>query len=227
MNSRSAATLAAAIFVMTLAEFFAALGGVWIALGVAMLLPWVAFGLVRFFEVETGGQWTLGAVVVATGLGIGLATLAQTSPDPLMWAAPVIAGLETGLVLWWRNRSSVRCGLCNTRLAGEVSFVCPRCSLVVCEQRCWDFEKLRCRLCVQNRVPVFPPDSRWWNRNFGAATPHGRCQLCQSTAEQAELRNCPNCGRPQCRDCWDDSNGTCSRCGWRVQALPESLKAFM
>ena len=227
MTARAGATLAASLFVMTLIAFFAGLGGVWIALGVSLLLPLVIFGLLKFFEVETGGGWVIGTVVLSSLLGIGGATAAARSVDPLIWAGPVIGGLETALILWWRTRGSQRCGLCNSRIAGEVSFTCPRCGLIVCERSCWDFEKLRCRLCVQNRVPVFPPDGRWWNQNFGAATPYGRCSLCQTGAESTELRNCPNCGRPQCRDCWDDANGTCSRCRWRLAALPERLKAYL
>lgn len=227
MTARAGATLAAAIFVMTLIEFFGALGGVWIALALALVLPWIALLLVKFFEVEVSATWLIATVVLAGFLAIGLATLTATTTDPLIWAAPIIAGLETAFILWLRGRSSNRCGLCNHGIAGEVAFACPRCGLNVCEQRCWDFEKLRCRLCVQNRVPAFPPDGRWWDHRFGAATPHGRCQLCQATAQAGELRNCPNCGRPQCRDCWDDANGTCSRCKWRVADLPESLKAYM
>jgi hypothetical protein len=98
---------------------------------------------------------------------------------------------------------------------------------VVCESKCWEFEKLRCRLCVQNAVPLFPPSKQWWDQNIGLTTQQGRCQRCQVGPEEAELRTCPKCGRPQCLECWDDGNGVCTRCGWRTEALPAALKQFM
>jgi len=137
-------------------------------------------------------------------------------------ALALMAGISA-----WRERDARRCELCNDRLAGAISFTCPRCGLPVCEARCWDFERVRCRLCVQNRVPALPIEAEWWERNIGPQARRGRCQLCQSSAEEADLRSCPKCGRPQCRECWDDANGSCSRCGWSCPALPDGLKQFV
>ena len=59
--------------------------------------------------------------------------------------------------------------LCSRRIGSALAFQCPRCGLLVCESRCWASEFLRCRLCVQNEVPIFPPEGRWWDKQFGAA----------------------------------------------------------
>ncbi len=226
MTSRALTTVAAAVFVMTLLQFFSIFGGPWIALAVALALPFAALGVLKFFEVEVSSGWLIGGTVGASVIGVALAVLARHN-DTLLGLCPLAACAVMIALIWWRNRSTARCNLCAKRLAGEVSFNCPRCGLLVCEERCWDFNKLRCRLCVQNRVPVLAPDGRWWDRTFGPATPHGRCNLCQAGSPEAELRNCPKCGRPQCRDCWDDANGECTRCGWRLAELPAALKTFI
>ncbi len=228
MNSRAWATLGAAVFVVGLLQFFAALGGVWIALALSLLLPIVALGILRFFEVEPGTGLTMATPVVGSGLGVLLwAMSAAKDGDPLTWASPLLAGAVVAGIVWYRTRDARRCGLCNAGLAGGIAFDCPRCGMMVCEHKCWSFEKLRCRLCVQNQVPVLPGDGRWWDRNFGPRTPHGRCQLCQAAAAETDLRNCPKCGRPHCRTCWDDANGICSRCRWAVEEVPERLKALL
>jgi hypothetical protein len=55
----------------------------------------------------------------------------------------------------------------------------------------------------------------------------GRCQICMATPDKADLRCCGHCGRPQCRDCWDQANGQCSRCHWTIPDLPENLRPYM
>jgi hypothetical protein len=45
-----------------------------------------------------------------------------------------------------------------------------------------------------------------------------------ASLEQADLRHCGRCRRLQCRDCWDNLNGECARCGWTIPELPESLQ---
>lgn len=227
MTLRAPATLAATVFVMAVLQFFSALGGLWFALGAALLLPFVTLNLMRFFEAHLERAWLIAAPVVASAVGILIWALSHPSMDVLFWFCPAASWALMAFVVWWQDRDARRCGLCNSRLAGAVSFACPRCGLNVCDQKCWDFERLRCRLCVQNQVPVFPPDGRWWDQNFGPGTKYGICQLCQTSGKDTELRNCPKCGRPQCRACWDDSNGMCSRCKWVTQALPETLKAYM
>jgi hypothetical protein len=227
MNARSLTVFAAAIFAMALIQFFSALGGIGVAVVAALLLPFGTLGLMKFFETEVRAVWIAAIPAGASALGILIWAISHSAAGLVFWICPVLAGALMAGVVWWRNRDARRCALCNGGLAGAVAFQCPRCGLNVCEQKCWDFMRLRCRLCVQNQVPVFPPDGRWWDRIFGPATPHGRCQLCQTAGQDAELRNCPSCGRPQCRDCWDDANGVCSRCKWVVTALPEALKAYM
>ncbi len=227
MSARAVSTIAAIVFVMALIQFFSALGGVWVALAASVLLPFVALGLVKFFEAEIQPVWVMMAAVGASTLSVLIWLISHPAGNLLFWACPVVTLAVMATAFWWMNRDARRCSLCNGRLTGKVSFPCPRCGLMVCEAKCWDFERLRCRLCVQNQVPVFPPEGRWWDRMFGPATQYGRCQLCQATGQDSELRNCPSCGRPQCRQCWDDANGVCARCKWVVSALPEALKGYM
>lgn len=228
MSARSIAVLTATAFLLWLLVFFACMAGPAVALAAAAAAGLLSVFLLRAFEAELPNPWLAVAPPLAAAvLGVTVWSLARPQLDRLYWLAPGLALAVTAAIVWWQNRDARRCGLCNCRLAGQISFVCPRCQLEVCETRCWDFEKIRCRLCVQNAVPLFPPTRQWWDRNVGPGVTAGRCQLCQAGAEEAELRACPRCGRPQCIECWDDSNGLCARCGWRVQALPESLKTFL
>lgn len=227
MKARAAIIFAAAVFVMALIQFFSALAGIWLAVPAALALPFVTFALDRYFEADLQPVWMVMAPVVASSLGILIWTISHPASVSLFWVCPILAWALMAGMVWWTHRDSRRCALCNRPVGGAVAFTCPRCGLTVCEQKCWDFTRLRCGLCVQNQVPVFPPEGRWWDHVFGPATPHGRCQLCQATGQETELRNCPKCGRPQCRQCWDDANGVCSRCQWVVTALPEALKAYM
>jgi Prokaryotic RING finger family 2 len=222
MNARAWTTIGGAVILAGLVQFFGASAGLWIGLLMSLLLPPVMIGLARFFEVEPA-VW---APALASLLGVTLAFEA-TRRDALLWACPALAMALMAGFAWRRRRDARRCELCDGRLTGGISFACPRCALLVCEARCWDFERVRCRLCVQNRVPALPLDSGWWDHNFAASARHGCCQLCQAAADDADLRNCPRCGRPQCRECWDDANGACSRCRWVLPALPEPLKQFV
>lgn len=228
MSARSITVLVATAFLLWLLVFFACMAGPAVAVAAAAAAGLLSVFLLRAFEAELPNPWLAVAPPLAAAvLGVAVWSLARPQLDRLYWLAPVLALAVTAAIVWWQNRDARRCGLCNCRLAGKISFVCPRCQLEVCETRCWDFEKIRCRLCVQNAVPLFPPTRQWWDRNVGPGVTAGRCQLCQAGPEEAELRACPRCGRPQCIECWDDSNGLCARCGWRVQALPESLKTFL
>jgi hypothetical protein len=226
MSQRVVLPLAACVFVAGVFQFFAGLGGPGLAAfaGItAALLCWV---LIRFFEVETGNPWlAVAPPVLGCGIGVLLLTLGA-KPDPLYWFAPVLAGLQMALIIWWLQRDTRRCSLCESRVAGLITFVCPRCHLVICEN-CWNHGKLRCRLCVQNAVPLFPDSKQWWDRNIGLTTKQGRCQICQADTEQAELRACRKCGRPQCLECWDDANGVCAKCHARPGELPAELEQLM
>lgn len=228
MKPKTIAALAAPTFALV---FLQLLTGIWapqvsVFCGIAVTL--VAFGLFRFFEIEFAqAWWPLVLPPAMSLLGVILLYAADPASMPVyMWLAPVLAGLTAGVITAIRNMSSRRCGLCNRRIGGDVAFSCPRCAMLVCERDCWDFERCRCRLCEQNRVPIFTNDGRWWDKHFGARSPHGRCQLCMTAAADADLRVCGKCGRPQCRECWDYANGQCSRCQWTVDDLPETLRAY-
>ena len=205
--------------------------------GTLAALPWTLLAslisalvfllLLRFFDVGLQPGWMhvlLPAGVSAAGVAAGFASGNQDFRT--WWSTGVAAAV--GLT-WWTvsNTLGERCHLCNRWLRRSVvSFECPRCEFVVCEQ-CWEFYHLRCRLCEQNRVPVFPPDGRWWDRHLGARVSHGRCQICLTTSDQVDLRACGRCGRSQCRECWDYANGQCSHCNWIMDDLPGTLRPYM
>jgi hypothetical protein len=227
MNLRTITTLVASVFLMTVLQLVAGLINVWAALACGVLIVPAAFGIDRFFEADIASVWLeIGAPVISSAIGVAIAYF-TASPDPRLWFAPLAAAAVASIVKLIQNRSSKRCALCNRRIGRSVAFTCPRCGLLACEQNCWVFDHGRCRLCEQNRVTVFTPDGRWWDRQFGPRSPHGRCQLCMTPAEETDLRVCGKCGRPQCRECWDFSNGQCSRCQWTVEDLPEALREFV
>ncbi len=229
MKTRTITTLIAGCFLLILLQLVGGLVNWIVAVVCGCLVSLLAFGIFRFFEVEFESPWVIPVVPVASSV-IAIAIdyfAAVNGQDVALWFAPLAAAGTAGITVAVSRRSSRRCGLCNRRIGGGVAFNCPRCGLLVCEHNCWAFEQCRCRLCEQNRVPVFSPDGRWWDRNFGPRSAHGRCQICQGTAEETELRVCGKCGRPQCRECWDFANGQCSRCHWIVGDLPEQLRPFM
>lgn len=191
------------------------------------LSSFIFLALLHFFEVELPLN-TLRLVLPATLSVAGVAAgWAGGNANPMIWWAPASAAAVAAL--WWivSNGLGNLCHLCNRWLRRSVvAFECPRCGFQVCEQ-CWEFEHLRCRLCQQNLVPIFPSDGRWWDRCLGARVNYGRCQICLTTSDQADLRSCGRCGRTQCRPCWDYANGQCSRCSWIVDDLPARLRPYM
>jgi hypothetical protein len=72
-----------------------------------------------------------------------------------------------------------------------------------------------------------PVDDRWWDKHTGPRATFGRCQVCMSAAGEVDLRPCRRCLRPQCRRCWDEMNGQCTRCKWIIEDLPASLKPYV
>jgi hypothetical protein len=225
MNTRDIVLAAAVWFLLAVAQLLAALAGVVGAMVGAVGVGLAALGIWRLFHVRFESARTpLSLVGTASAAGIALSYISR--PDPVLWLGPVAALLAAAMV-WLATRGRAkRCALCNRRL-GEVALGCPRCGLVVCDSGCWVHEHCRCRLCEDNRVPIFPPEGRWWDQRLGPRMRQGRCQLCLAEAAGADLRPCGKCGRAQCRPCWDFHNGQCSRCGWLMEGLPEALRVYM
>ena len=209
-------------------QFLAVLAGLGWTMLAAVVLPAVFLLLLQFFEINLPFPW-LGFVLplCSSAAGIGLGFLRGVS-DWTVWWAPLVAGIVAGLWVTIRARYARRCSVCERWLSpSEITFECPRCGLMACEATCWDFEHTRCTRCEENRVPIFLGGDRWWDRQLGARVNHGHCQICMKTSQEADLRCCGKCGRPQCRDCWDYVNGQCGRCGWIMPDLPERLRPYM
>jgi len=228
MKPRTLAILAAPILGLIFLQLVLGLTLPLAGLFTGILIALISLGLFRFFEVEFTRPWWPVALPAAMSL-LGIVILfVSTSGSPLyLWFAPLLAALTSGAIVLVQNLDRRRCSLCNRRIGGDVAFTCPRCGMLVCERECWDFERCRCRLCEQNRVPILPTEGRWWDRHFGARSPLGRCQVCAATAQDADLRVCAHCGRPQCRGCWDYTNGQCAHCQWVVADLPAPLQEYV
>jgi hypothetical protein len=190
------------------------------------VLAVLSIAAVRFFEIDLGDTATVLFPTLSSAAGVLSLSLLPAGAREVFWAAPLLAGLVASVFVVARRASAARCALCSRRL-GDVAFGCPRCGLRVCDT-CWQFEHLRCRVCEQNHVPVFV-DPKWWDRELGPRVTVGRCQLCltPTDTDDTDLRVCRNCGRPQCRACWDAANGECRRCGWTVANLPPALRRYV
>ena len=200
---------------------------------VVPLLAAVAIGMLvlflpQFFLAKVEAWWPAVALALCSSLGGTLLRLLSRRPaSPWIALAPLIALATSGGITIFQRYFARRCGLCNRRIAGDVALECPRCGLIVCDQNCWDFDHFRCRLCETNRVPVFTPDPRWWDKQFGARVEFGRCQVCLAPAAESNLRACRKCGRAACMACWDYNNGQCTHCGWAVPDLPQKLQMYV
>ena len=212
-------------FLWVCCQLFAALESPIAALLCALLIGILGTLGARFFTLLERPAWLLPAVLGGCSLlGLGIALTENRFPSYEWLAFPLTMLISGGIVLL-QTMSRKRCGLCNRRLSpNALTFTCPRCALVVCDESCWSFEHRRCQLCVEHRVPVLPAQKQWWDRVLGPAAVYGRCQVCMASFEQSDLRHCGRCRRPQCRDCWDNLNGECARCGWALPDLPDSLK---
>jgi hypothetical protein len=207
------------------AQFLGALGGPVAALLSAFLIGILGSLAARFFSVFERPAFLLPVVLGGCSLlGLGITFLDRRFAAMEWLAVPLCLLVSYGIVLM-QTLSRKHCGLCNRRLGPEaLTFSCPRCALTVCDESCWSFENRRCQLCVEHRVPILSAQKQWWDRTLGPAAGQGRCQVCMTSFEQADLRHCGRCRRPQCRDCWDNLNGECTRCAWTVPDLPESLR---
>ncbi len=179
----------------------------------------------RVLALETKRLYMPPIVAAAASL-LGLA-LAETGSGvvypPAVWTAPVFAALLSGAPALGIVTRGARCQHCRARLRHLLSFSCPRCHLIACEN-CWQFERDRCSLCDTNHVPLFPLDFSWWQEHFGSQVQIGRCVLCLRAPDWSVAHwACGSCGHGQCRSCWDDSNGQCSRCGWNIPDLPATV----
>ncbi len=231
MSAGNVAVACAAWFTLAIVQLLTALVSPGMAITGAAGVGLLVFGLARFFSLEFENLWTpvwIAASASAAAIAICfLAGLAQATWT--LWFGPPLSALVAALIAFGQNRSRVRCELCYRRIgAREVAFRCPRCGLRVCDTpECWVHERLRCRLCEQNQVPVLPADKRWWDRQFGPRVGQGRCQLTLEDASAADLRACPRCGRLQSTTAWDLNNGQCVRCQWVLDDLPETLRAYL
>jgi hypothetical protein len=160
------------------------------------------------------------------GLLLGMAGSGVTY-SRVVWAAPMLGALLPGLLALRIGLRGTKCQLCSMPLRRLLSFACPRCKLLACEN-CWQFERGRCRLCETNQIVLFPLDTTWWRKHFGPQIQGGRCAFCfRLSDERVAHWACAGCGHSQCRLCWDDNNGQCSRCGWTVPDLPADVSAYV
>jgi hypothetical protein len=181
----------------------------------------------RVLAIETENVFLLPFVAAAAsslGLFFGMAGAARAYP-PATWAAPLFAALSPGVLALTQSMRQGGCHLCHERR--RLCFSCPRCQLVACDN-CWEFERGRCRLCDANQIPLFPLDFSWWQEHFGSQVLGARCALCLRAAD-ARIAHwaCAGCGHSQCRSCWDDNNGQCSRCGWTLPDLPPEVSEYV
>jgi hypothetical protein len=222
------AVLVTCWFTLVLAQFVAALPGTAVALGGAVVVGLLSPLLLRLFRVDFRAAGTILLPTGASLVGVAPGLLNGSGGRIGVVLSPILALATSTIVVLAQRGTRGRCALCNRRLGSDVWFRCPRCGLRVCDQECWDFDNIRCRLCQQNKVPMPTfADSHWLNDHFGEPLTKGRCQLCLALSSEADLRACPNCGRPQCRACWDVSNGRCNHCRWLVDDLPAQLTAYL
>lgn len=227
MKTRKVAAVSTCAFLLALLQLVASLTNFAVGAVGGAAIGFCSAWLLNFFDIELSSAWMGVALpTLSSSAGVAAIFFPRGAKDALLWVAPLLALVVSAGVVGLRQVRSKRCALCERRLRGGVAFECPRCCLVVCDS-CWVFERIRCRLCYQNHVPILPPDARWWDKRFGPRTTQGRCQVCMATAQEVDLRPCGKCGRPQCRDCWDNENGQCSRCKWIVDDLPLRLQTYM
>lgn len=226
MTSRNWIAATGLVLFIAMVQLLAAFMGVWVA---CIAAAGVGFALAaahrKLFAEDSPAWFQLAIPALGTCAGSGLAVVsADLSPSLLF--APLLSLAGSTAVLVVKRSGAKRCALCEKRIGAELAFVCPRCELLVCEANCWVAEHLRCRLCLQNGVPILTDGSQWWDHRLGPRSNQGTCQYCHRSATESDLRGCRRCGRPQCRDCWDHLNGSCSRCDWVISDLPESLMKF-
>jgi hypothetical protein len=228
MRPAAILSMIAAGFILALAQTLGTLSGTAPAIIIGVASGVMSLPLFRLFGIASDRLWVpVTTVVLASCVGTLTGSLGVAQAPPWQWLGPACAlAACLGVESVKKARSRV-CQLCRKRLIGTMVFECPRCGLFVCERKCWRFDSCRCRLCADHAVPVFPYESRWWDECLGSRLSGGKCQLCLSEGSAIDLRACVNCGRPQCRECWDYANGQCGHCGWILPDLPPALKGYM
>lgn len=208
--------------------FVCAIAGIWGMVLSTLVLGAITPFLAQALSLQPKRWWPLPLFMAASSL-LAISVTYLTRPFGIwFWSMPLVAFLISLSAGALAKITQNRCALCHKRLSPhEVTFTCPRCAMIVCDENCWSFEHRRCRLCEENGVPILPSMSQWWDRQLGPRAKQGRCQVCMASPEQADLRICSHCRRPQCRTCWDHTNGECSRCGWIIPELPEPLKEIV
>ncbi len=197
MKTRTLASILACCFFLVLLQLLAAFIGPVVGAVCGAALAVLSILLLRFFQIEIQQMWVAVVIPTASSLvGIGLVFFDRTGLVPVLRLAPLLACGVSGAIAGIQRLRSKRCDLCNRRLGNGVSFACPRCPFRVCDS-CWVFERIRCRLCEKNHVPVLLGDGKWWDKQLGPRVAYGRCQLCMTPAGETDLRACRHCGRPQ------------------------------
>lgn len=230
MNARTVALAAGTTFVLAIAQLLLAFVSPIAAVVGGLVVGLACFGILSFFDIEFDHAWMpVWLALTASLVGVAIFYFSAEGDPWTVWLAPLVAALSAAMVVAIRTMGKRRCELCNRRISSNaVLFQCPRCGLQVSDHaECWVHEELRCRLCVENQVPILPSDRRWWDRNLGPRVNQGRCQVTMEDAETADLRACPHCGRLQGTFAWDMKNGQCARCNWTIEDLPERLAAYV
>lgn len=220
MTSRRGDVLLGALCLLGAAlQLLATVGGL-----PATLVGGLACGLtlplgLRLLQIEFDTFAILPLLAALSSLA-GIATSLGTAPTrhalTILLLAPLIAAVPTGVAALRRLTRGARCQVCRTSIGKMLAFPCPRCRLTCCE-RCWSFERERCTVCETNQVLLLPHEPSWWTGQFGAQARTGRCILClQQVNSRVSQWSCVACGHNQCRSCWDETNGVCSRCGWTI-----------
>lgn len=229
MNLRTLPLAAAAWFLLLLVQAVGAFVSPWVGVTCGLAAGLLALPALRFFRIEASPWLSLGLAATASLSGVLLKAATAEGAAETLAAAPALAALAATVVILASGKAGKRCALCERSIGrGEHAFACPRCNLEVGEAcGCWVHERLRCRLCEQNEVPVLPADPRWWNGQLGPRVREGRCQVTLQEAADADLRACKQCGRLQSTAAWDLGNGACQRCGWALPELPPALVRFV
>jgi hypothetical protein len=224
---RSASVVGLLVLIASLHLAISLAGDIASLLGSAVLAV-VGTLLWLHFELPHRRSWAVSLLLSSAILASAVVLAFGSGNDFWRWLALPVAFTSSFITLLLLIRDRARCNLCNQRLKLQaVTFRCPRCTMLVCDERCWNFEHRRCAMCLENRVPVLPIQDSWWNRIAGSRSPNGRCQVCLASSEQADLRPCGKCRRLQCRDCWDFRNGECARCDATLAELPVSLREMV